>query len=492
MITPSTALYPSPTLFPERVIPNFTLEDDTILIPYKSVESSDSATLSESIAPFVFEPRFDSLSFADSINLNVTANLADSANVSEQISIAFEHIDSIAVTESIGPLTIAGPHDHIYVADSINVSLSSSDSTLFEEAVTIGTFIEDSITLSDFVNSIALRQSDEVAATDLVQSISTFVQSIDLDQTFIEFSAFIYADPPGKDHLHWNDEFDYQFIQTTLSSIDDPIVSEDIPNIEIPLIDSANVSEFISLSLVGIDSLSIVDALSSLTIAATSQDQFIYQELFDLSTDTNASDSSSITDNRNLEVNAIGNQPITFGEQVSITVSVADSGNLTEIIQNSLNNSDSLNFVENRRISLTQSESIVFSDLTLISANVNKSDASSLSESRNEIFLSSRQESFLLEIPFYNADYSRLDYIFLISEIASASILKEAFDYYYVTEATSNIILNALQLITFKERTGIGTAAPLVLNINDNPTIHSTVTGDIIDISIGGTEPVLL
>jgi hypothetical protein len=292
--------------------------------------------------------------------------------------------------------------------------------------------------------------------------------------------------------MHWNDEFDYQFIQTTLSSIDDPIVSENIPNIEIPLIDSANVSEFISLSLVGIDSLSIVDALSSLTIAATSQDQFIYQELLDLSTDTNATDSSSITDNRNLEVNAVGNQPITFGEQVSITISVADSGNLTEIIQNSLNNSDSLNFVENRRISLTQSESIVFSDLTLISANVNKSDASSLSESRNEISLSSRQESFLLEVPFYNANYSRLDYIFLISEIPSASILKEAFDYHYVTEAKSNIILNGFQLITFKERAAIGKAAPLVLNINDNPTIHSTVTGDIIDISIGGTEPVLL
>jgi len=472
---------------------NFTFIDDAITIPYKSVQSSDSVTFSESIASFIIEPPFDSASFAEKVTLDVNLDLSDSALASDTVlSITFDSVDSATIQDFIGTFIITVPDETIHFTDKISISLVSEDSSSFADVATIEIFIEDSLTLSDFVNSIALRQSDEVAATDLVQSISTFVQSIDLDQTFIEFSGFITADGPGLDHMHWNDEFDYQFIQTTLSSIDDPIVSENIPNIEIPLIDSANVSEFISLSLVGIDSLSIVDALSSLTIAATSQDQFIYQELLDLSTDTNATDSSSITDNRNLEVNAVGNQPIMFGEQVSITISVADSGNLTEIIQNSLNNSDSLNFVENRGISLTQSESIVFSDLTLISANVNKNDASSLSESRNEISLSSRQESFLLEVPFYNANYSRLDYIFLISEIASASILREAFDYHYVTEATSNIILKGLQLITFKERTGIGTAAPLVLNINDNPTIHGTVTGDIIDISVGGTEPVLL
>jgi len=493
MIYPSTASYPSSTLFPERVIPNFTLEDDTILIPYKSVESSDSAILSESIAPFVFEPRFDSLSFADLINLNVTANLFDSANVSEQISIAFEHIDSIAVTESIGPLTIAGPHDHIYVADSINVSLNSSDSTLFEEAVTIGTFIEDSITLSDFVNSIALRQSDEVAATDLVQSISTFVQSIDLDQTFIEFSGFITADGPGLDHMHWGDDFDYQFIATTLSTVDDPIiVSEDISNIEIRLLESLTVSEFISLSLIGNDSLAIADALASLTIFAVSQDEFIYQELFELTTDTSVSEVIAATDASLLTVDAVGNENIALSEFISIAVSVVDSGNLTEIVANAVVQSDSLNFVENRNISLTQSDLALLTDLSNINVNATRTDSANLTERDKFIDLIGNQTGQLIETPFYQADYARLDYIFLISEIAGASILKQDFDFLTITETKPNILLNGAQLITFKEKVAIGKAAPLILNINDNPTVHGSVTGDIIIISTGGTEPVLL
>jgi hypothetical protein len=98
----------------------------------------------------------------------------------------------------------------------------------------------------------------------------------------------------------------------------------------------------------------------------------------------------------------------------------------------------------------------------------------------------------LTEIPYYDADYARLDHLFLISEIASASILKEDDDQFFVSELTSAIALNGLQLITFKEKTGIGKAAPLVLNINDNSTVHGTATGDIISISVGGTEPVLL
>ena len=44
----------------------------------------------------------------------------------------------------------------------------------------------------------------------------------------------------------------------------------------------------------------------------------------------------------------------------------------------------------------------------------------------------------------------------------------------------------------FKEKIGIRQSAPIVLNINDNQTVHGTTTGSIISISVGGTEPVLL
>lgn len=473
-------------------IPQFTFIDDAVTIPFKNVSSSDSAVLSESIAPFVFEPRFDSLTFADNINLFVTLDLLDSASLSEAQALSFEGIDSATANEFINSISIAGPHEHFYVDDVKNIFLSGSDSATASETIEIGVFIEDSAVVSDFVNSIALAQSDQIAATDALISISTFVSTFDLDQTFIEFEGFVVADPPGFDHMHWNDEFDYQFIATTLATLDDPVISEGIPNIEIPVVDSGNVSEFIQLSLVGSDQLFNTDQLLSLTISATSSDQFVYQEEFELIADVNSSDALSITDASLLTVSAIGIQPITFGESVSITVSVADSGNLTEIVQNSLNNSDSLHLTEKKTLSLIASELSILSDFASNSASVSKKDAASLSEGNNQIALSVSQLSHLLEVPFYHADYARLDYVFLISEIASASILKEADDSAIVTDLIPNILLNGYQLMTFKEKVGIGKAAPIVLNINENPTVHGSVTGDIIIISTGGTEPVLL
>lgn len=493
MIYPSTAVFPSSNTYPERVIPNFVFDDDAVLIPYKTVTSTDSATVTESVNSFVFEPRLDSLAFTENINLSVELNLFDSLIVSDQFeSITFEHFDSASISDTISPLTISGPHDHLYVGESVNAALEASDSTTFADTATIGVFIEDSITVSDAVNFISFSQSDQLTATDALVAISTFVSTFDLDQTYIDFSGFVTADPPGFDHMHWNDEFDYQFIATTLSTLDDPIVSEDTPDIGIPVVDSANVSEFIQISLAGSDQLFNTDQLLSLTINATSKDQFIYQELFELTADINVNDALNITDASLLAVNAFGTQSITFGESVSISVSVSDSGNLTEVVQNSLSNSDSLQMTEKKTLSLVASELSILSDFASNSANVSKKDVASLSEGDKQISLSVTQMSHLLEIPFYHADYARLDYLFLISELASASILKEDKDYFVITEATSNVLLQGLQLITFKEKIGIGTAAPLVLNINENPTVHGSATGDIIIISTGGTEPVLL
>ena len=493
MIYPSTASYPSSSLYPEKVIPNFVFDDDAITIPYKSVTSSDSVALSESINPFVFEPRLDSAAFAEALTLSVDINLFDSAIVTDQFdSITFDQFDSAAFAESIGPLSVDGPHEHIYVGETVNAALESTDSGSAQDFVETNVFIEDSITLSEFVNDIAFAQTDAAQATDALIAISTFVSTFDLDQTYIEFSGFITADGPGLDHMHWGDDFDYQFIATTLSTTDDPIVSEDIPNIEIPLLESLTVSEFISLSLIGNDSLAVADALASLTIFAASQDEFIYQELFELTTDTNVSEVIAATDASLLTVDAVGNENIALGEFISIAVSVADSGNLTEIVANAVAQSDSLNFVENRNISLTQSDLALLTDLSNINVNATTADSANLTERDNFIDLIGNQTGQLIETPFYQADYARLDYIFLISEIAEASILKQDFDFLTITETKPNILLNGAQLITFKEKVAIGKAAPLILNINDNPTVHGSVTGDIIIISTGGTEPVLL
>lgn len=486
------SIYPNDENFVVYV-PQFTFDDDVVAFPFKNIESSDSAVFAESISPFVFEPRTDSLSFLDNINLSVDLNLSDSLSFSDQIEpVTFSNSDSLTITDSINPIVLSGPHDHLYVADITNVSLSGFDAATFEDAPLIGIFVEDSALLSEFINSISFAKFESLLATDSLISISAIVDTFDLDQTFIEFEGFVVADPPGFDHMHWNDEFDYQFIATTLATLDDPVVSEDIPNVLIPLVDSANVNEFISLALVGAESLSAADNLLSLTISATSEDQFVYQENFELSIDINAIENISITDTALLNVNVAGQQQIAFSESTSITVFVADSAKLTEKISNSLTTSDSLHFVENKVIGATASDVAILSEFAPVSADVRKTDSLSLTERDKSIGLSSNQMSHLLEVPFYNADYARLDYLFLISEIGSASILKEDSDQFFVTELTSNIALNSLQLITFKERTGIGKSAPIVFNINNEPTVHGTASGEPVIISTSGTVPLLL
>ena len=219
MIYPSTAIYPSSNTYPERVIPNFVFDDDAVVIPYKNVASSDSAILNESISPFVFEPRSDSLVFADNIDLSTTTSLVDSASVSEEISLALEITDSLALSEFVDNIEIIGPHEHLYINDFVNVSLENADSATFEDTNEIGVSIEDTLTVSDAVEVISFAQSDELTVTDALIAISALIDTFDLDNTFAEYNEFITADPPGFDHMHWNDELDYQFIETTISSV---------------------------------------------------------------------------------------------------------------------------------------------------------------------------------------------------------------------------------------------------------------------------------
>lgn len=494
-------------------MPNFVFNNNIVLILYKTITSSDSATFSEfnvieeielkiavdsfvvaeKIELFISNIAIDSFVVAEKIISYADINLFDSATVTDQFdSITFEQFDSSAFVESIGLLSVDGPHEHIYFEETVNnFALESMDSGSAQDVAEVGVFIEDSITLSDFVNNIAFAQTDAAQATDALIAISAFVSAFDLDQTYLEFSGFITADGPGLDHIHWDDDFDYQFI-ATLSTVDDPIVSENISNIEISLLESLTVSESISLSLIGNDNLALVDTLGFLTIFVASQDEFIYQELFELTTNTNVSEVIAATDASLLTVDVVGNENIALDELISITISIADSGNLTEIVANAFAESDSLNFVENRNISLTQSDLALLTDFSNINVNVTTTDLTNLTERNNFINLIGNETSQLIETLFYQVDYSRLDYLSLISEISIPSLLREVEDSFAVTELKNNIILDIFQLITFKERIGIGKAAPLIININNNPTIHGSVTGDIINISIGGTEPVLL
>jgi hypothetical protein len=82
----------------------------------------------------------------------------------------------------------------------------------------------------------------------------------------------------------------------------------------------------------------------------------------------------------------------------------------------------------------------------------------------------------------------------LISEIASATILKQDFDFITVTDQVTAVGPSVFDLILLREKNYIGVSAPITLNINNgSASIHGTVTGDPVNIGLfSGTVPILL
>jgi hypothetical protein len=199
---------------------------------------------------------------------------------------------------------------------------------------------------------------------------------------------------------------------------------------------------------------------------------------------------------------------------MSVAFASVDSSSLNEIISSiEINSKDSSSLIEGTQTTLTSKDASVFSELTSsASANVSSRESSSLLEIINNITLLTKDSSTLEEFD-KTIDNNSKDIFFLLSELNSISDLKLGNDSISFKESISNTGLNVFQLISFKEgKVGIRKAAPLIFNvngnptthgtvtggsigfnINDNPTVHGTVTGNAITIVLsGGTVPILL
>lgn len=373
---------------------NFTFIDDVITIPYKSLESSDSASFSDQVSLIYLDSVLDSNIFTDIAAISAVLSSNDSGSASE----------------SVLGLLLDG--------------------------------LQDTSVLSELVNSIFVDGLSDQATLNENVIIQTELSSLDSDGFLLESSNFVAADAPGTESFVGTE---FPYILAELSTTDIANLLENIPSIGI-----------------------------------TASDQSIFSEL-SVSIAPSVTDSGDLTESTSSEVNSASSDSSSLSDQPSIEI-VAE-------VNDSLTSSDELSSLE---ISAVGSEQAQLSESVFIQVIMAASDSSIVGEINNGFMMSVKETANLIETPFYHADYARLDYVFLISEIGKANVLKEDFDSFVVTDSSVNIALNGLQLITFKERTGIGKSAPIILNINDNPTIHGTVTGDIISISTGGTEPVLL
>lgn len=476
-------------------IPQLIVTDDAVVFPFRNVNSSDIATLGELIQ-ITPSAQYDSAYADEKIILSASFDLQDNSSVTDSfVSLEISpEIDSANISEFILPTFIDGPSDSVAFSDFISISTEASDFVIFEENTALAIEASDSATLSENVENISVVGPFDSSLTEEFVELSNNVYSLDIvESQYEEIAGFATLDPPDKDYYVI---YDLPHVEASVPALEDPATfAEDGLLIEFSGAESLSVSDLtIDIALDGVALTDYAELFENLSINASvfTTDIINVSENRLVEAEFSSSDIASLAEKLQLNVNLSLTEIIELSENANIGPTVHDRATLTESVSIAISSVDSLNLIENKAISAVASDIAILNELNRINASASGKDSAVVSEQKPFITLFGVQNASLIETPFYHADYQRLDYLFLIKEDAFASILKEDFEFFSVTESIPNIAPNGFELITFKEKRAIGVAAPIVLNINDNPTIHGTVTGDAIIISVGGTEPVLL
>lgn len=470
---------------------NFTFVDDVITIPYKTVTSSDALTLSDNVLSLLLDSILDSGSFAESLSLiSAAINNSDSSSLNDIVlNLSLVGNDSSSLSDDSDNIDIYN-QDAISFSEEVSNSLLSLDSgAVFESLeLSIGSIV-DSGALSEFINNILIDNVIESILETENVFVYTDLSALDSDGFLLESNTFNVADIPSVDTSTGTE---IPSISADLPNNDSTSVSESAPTINLSVIEESTLSESIEISLDSNDLSNFSDS-ANISVSNQSVDSVSSIETSSfVDVNANTNDSSLLSEANLIEANNLGAEQAELSEFVSIEVYVVENIILSEVVTNSLNSSDESEFIDQVSIGAIASDISILDDLSGIGASISNTDSGGLIENNYEIRLDAEDNSNLFEIPFYASNASALDLISLISETGDATVLKEDIDTFTVTDFISPIGINGLQLITFSERIGIGTAAPLVIDINDTPTVHGSVTGDIISLSIGGTEPVLL
>ena len=508
MIYPSTTLYPSDTTYLETppplvssdesfilYAPQFTVDDDAVVFPFRLVESLDYANLTELIR-LDLSAQFDSLNFDEKIILAANIDFIESASVTDNfLSLEINpEIDSGTISENVLSTDISGISDSFLFSDNVAISANVNDSGELTENVAVSLDAYDSGQLVESVDSISIFEIFDSAS--LFETTSSFVDItvVELiDQVYGEFSKFAELEPPDLDSYYF---YDFPLVSAEVPATEDPaIASENNLVIELDNQDSVVASDFVQnifLDGVALTDFATLSEISFFSANVIAEDTFIYQEDFTLDADYNSSDFATSNEFAVLAVSVSQVDILNVSEHVQISIVDSDSATLSERVSIAISTADSAQLTEKPIIGATSFDVAILNEAIQINTAALRTDSATLSERDSQIGLVGRYTAQLTEKALYHADYERIDYLFLDSENAFAAILKEDFDYLTVSESNLIINPNVFDLITFKERSAIGIAAPIILNINDEPTVHGTVTGEPVIISVSGTVPTLL
>jgi hypothetical protein len=476
-------------------VPQFTVDDDAIVFPFRLVESLDFATLSELIQ-LNFSPQYDSLNVNENIILSVDLDSFESVSVVDSfLSLEINpEIDTAIVSENIFSTDVSGIKDSITLSDTIAISADASDTGTFFENVAVTLDAFDSGQLQEYVNNIYVQNVFDISELSEISSAIADLSTIDIvDQEYGEFTSFAGVEPPDYDPYYF---YDFTFVSAELPAKEDPVLASET-NFIIELNNQDLILASDSVQNIFLDGTALTDFLtlsetSSFYANAIASDIFVYQDNFVLDADYNSNDLISYNELFILDVSISRMDIFNISENVQISNVNRDFAALSEQVSIAISTVDVAQLREKPAIGATSVDIAILNEMIQNNAIISKTDSALISEKNLQIDLFAKYVAQLTETALYHADYARLDYLFLISEEAFASILKEDFDSIAFFETKPNIGLNRFELITFKEKTAIGIAQPLIININDIPTVHGTVVGNPIIISLGGTVPTLL
>lgn len=475
-----------------------------------SLSSLDVVSLEENIfisSEYLVE---DSFIAEDRASADVFAQLSDSLSAFDEILLL-----SAGISSSDESILFENVANDVFISEEfnfeefVNLILSAFDFSLLYEEGFISTdhfseelfsvfdqleniFVDgvsDSAFLQEFIDFININGIQDSLTLEEFPFIETILGASDEQYQLDEQSSF-EADSPAIDSAALNDNVS---IDVLIASEENILFQEEVPLIGLSLSDTFYLTENASNSLINED-LSILDEFSFADVSVIASEFVNIVENIFISTNTDSQDQFLFADIAQKSALADSTDSATsIEENLGIIVSISDSGLLSEFVAIEVSVEEYIQLQENTIIGFESDDFLYFVDASNNQANLKSTDSANIEESDLFVLLSASDLSIANDINREIGLSGSKDFIIFTETEANANVLKDAQDSLFFVEISKNISFSAYELITYKERTGIWKRAPIVIDINTDPTIHGTVTGDPVIIgTAGGTVPILM
>jgi hypothetical protein len=430
------------------------------------VSESEVITLSESIVLSISVESSDSITATDQIeSLAIGVNGVDSATLSESIApFDFAREDSIAFNESASYSATLGGSDSSTISDNagFDVSAPSFDSATLGEStlITTSSLSSDSITGSEGVPNVAFSLSDQSTVTD-ESDLSIAASSVDSATLSEEIeSSAIVTNATDSFTLIEENLGDIGDDQAIVSEYELATLSESISlTINVVSTDSAQLSESGSLQAVTGDSGNVGENVNNIAVVPDAESLAVSESTF-VNVNLNANDEILLTEESDFVFGNLNEDGGNLSEFPSIVAVLGsdDSGVINE---------------QSPFVELNNGDELVVIDTPSVSVEISSTDSANLSESVviTASFVS-QDNAVLSESVFINAEINASDSALFIEEnegnLGDDQAIVSVYQLAQVVENIPNVALNNSDNSTVSESIAIALVGSDSGNLNEN------------------------